>query len=83
LIVNRLTKTPQEKRTAARAAYRRSRIGSRGGGNKDRTEPLAPKPNRATLTAMNAKWYHWARENTRVRAISKLRPAMDRRHNPT
>jgi len=77
-----LTRTPKEKRMAVRAVYRRSRVCSGGGGNRDRAEPLAPKPSKATLTAIKAKWYHWARENTRVRVISKLRPAVDRRNSP-
>jgi hypothetical protein len=32
--------------------------------------PLAPKPSKAILMTMNAKWYHMVTENIRVREIS-------------
>jgi len=40
-------------------------------GNSDRKEPLMPKPSRARLITMKAKWYQCAIENTLVRVISK------------
>ena len=46
-------------------------------GNNDKNDPLAPKPSRAKLTTMKAKWYHSATENTLVRVISKSSVAAD------
>jgi hypothetical protein len=52
----------------------------RNWGNTARKVPLAAEPSRARLTVMKAKWYHWATENTLVRAISKTRVAAESRN---
>jgi len=49
------------------------------GGRSDKTEPLAPKPSRATLTLRKAKWYHWATEKMRVSAICRINVAAEMR----
>ena len=41
-------------------------------GNKNRKLPLAPNPNKAILTAIKAKWYHWLIEKILVSNICRV-----------
>ena len=37
--------------------------------------PEAAMPNKAMLTTMNAKWYHWLTEKNLIKLISKAKAA--------
>jgi hypothetical protein len=56
----------------ATATLPRSRSGTESAAFlSDRTTPANPKPKRAVLSTMNAKWYQSVTESTRIQAISR------------
>ena len=43
----------------------------------DKKVPAAPKPSRAMLMTIKAKWYHWITENILVRETSNIKVAAE------